>query len=106
MAIECDVPQGSKLGPILFIIYSNEMIRALKGNSTFAYADDTAIVVADKNVDNATSVVLDQLNTAAKWCHDNGLVINATKTKIMNIKPPHFSNCNILLKFHNNECLQ
>ena len=99
---ECGVPQGSKLEPILFIIYANEMTRALKGNSTFAYADDTAIVVADKNVENAISVLQDQLNTAATWRHDNGL---ATKTKIMHIKPPHLSNSDILIKFHINDCI-
>ena len=82
------------------------MIRAPKENLIFTYADDTAVVVADENVENDISVMQDQLKTAAKWCHDNGLVINATKTKIMNIKSPHFSNCNILVKFHNNECLQ
>ena len=42
----------------------------------------------------------DQLNTAEKWCHDNGLVITATKIKIT-----HLSNSDILIKFHNNECL-
>ena len=49
------------------------MRRALIGISQFAYADDTAIVVVDKNVDNAISVMQDQLYTAAKWCDGNGL---------------------------------
>ena len=80
VAIKCGVPQGSKPDLILFIMYANEMIRALKGNSTFAYVDDSALMVADKNVE--ISVMRDQLNTAAKWCHDNGLVINATKKKL------------------------
>ena len=62
-------------------------------------------MVADKNVENAISVMQDQLNTAAKQCHVNGLGINATKTTIMNIKPPLFSNSNVLVKFHSNECL-
>ena len=66
VVIECGVAQGSKLGPILFIIYANEMITALKGNSTFVYADDTAIVAADKNVENTISVLQDQLSTVAK----------------------------------------
>ena len=46
----------------------------------------------------------DQLNTAAKLCHSKGLVINATKTEIIHIKKPHFSNRNVIVKFHI-ECL-
>ena len=55
------------------------MIRALKGNSTLACADDTAKVVAGKNIENSIPVMQDQLDTAAKWLYDNELVINATK---------------------------
>ena len=40
-----------------------------------------AIVVADKNVENAISVMQDQLHTAAKWWHDNELALNAWKAK-------------------------
>ena len=47
--------------------------------TTFAYADVTAIVVADKNVENGVAVMQHKLNTGAKWGHDNGLIINATK---------------------------
>lgn len=67
------VPQGSKLGPILYIIYANDMIRCLNNNAVFAYADDTAIVVNDKNINYATQLMQKQLDVATKWCHDNGL---------------------------------
>ena len=63
----------------------------------------TIIVVADKNIENAMAVMQDQLNIAAKWCHDNGLIITATKTNVMHIKL--FASFNIHIKFHNNECL-
>lgn len=99
------VPQGSKIGPILYIIYTNDMLRCLKESTTYAYADDTAIVVADNNITNAAKRIQKQLNIATKWCHDNGLVINATKTKVMHIKAPHLSTSNIDLKFHNTQCL-
>ena len=91
MPTEYGVPQGSKLGPILYIIYANDMIKSLRESTTFAYADDTAVVVSDKNICNATETMQNQLDIATKWCHDNGLIINATKTKIMHIKPPHFN---------------
>ena len=91
VSIDCRVPQGSKLGPILYLIYANEMINALQRNTTFAYADDTAIVVSDRNIEYATEIMQKQLNIAAKLCDDNGLTINATKTKVMPIKPPHLT---------------
>ena len=49
MPIDCGVPQGFKLGPILYLIYANEIINALQEYTTFAYADDTAIVVSVRN---------------------------------------------------------
>ena len=56
-SIDCDVPQGSKLGLIPYLIRINEMINALQGNKTFAYADDTAIVVSNSNVGQSTEIM-------------------------------------------------
>lgn len=105
--VACDfgVPQGSKLGPILYLIYANDLMRSLQGSTTFAYADDTAIVVSDKNIHVGTELMQNQLDIATKWCHDYGLIINATKTKVMHIKPPHLQSSSIELTFHNIECL-
>lgn len=103
--IDFGVPQGSKLGPILYIIYSNELINSLKLSKTFAYADDTAIVVAHKDLQTATKLMQHQLDTALKWCHDHGLVINSSKTKLMHIKTPHLPHADIQLKFHSTECI-
>ena len=67
------------------------MIRHLSKSTTFAYADDTAIVVANKNINIAIQTMQNQFDTATKWCHDNGLIINASKTKLMHIKQTHQS---------------
>lgn len=103
--VEHGVPQGSKLGPLLYIIYTNELINTLKFSKVFAYADDTAIVVAHKDLETATNLMQHQFDMALKWCHDYGLIINASKTKLMHIKPPHFKYADVKLKFHTYECL-
>lgn len=99
------VPQGSKLGPILYILYANDLLKTLEDSTNFAYADDTAIVVSHRNIYTATAIMQRQLNIAAKWCHDNGIVINAAKTKIMHIKPRHLADSSIVITFHDNDCL-
>lgn len=87
--VRCGVPQGSKLGPLLFIIYSNRFLKIIDRHKVFAYADDTAIVVSHVNFEVAVVEMQNQLNEISKWCHDNGLTINAKKTKLMYVRSPH-----------------
>ena len=49
--IRCGVPQGSILGPLLFLVYINDLPNALSCNSRF-YADDTCLVLSDSSLDN------------------------------------------------------
>lgn len=103
--IDCGVPKGSKLGPILYIIYANEMLKYLNSSKIFTYADDTAIIVSNQNIQQATNLMQNQLDITNKWCHDNGLIINASKTKLMHIKPKHLPETQINLTIHNTNCL-
>lgn len=99
------VPQGSKLGPILYIIYANDLIKTLKNSTTYAYADDTAIVVAHESIERASVTMQNEFTIIIKWCHDNGLVINAEKTKLMHFRPRHIPRTSITPIFHNTQCL-
>lgn len=99
------VPQGSKLGPILYIIYANDLLSILKESTAYAYADDTAIIVSHESIHTATHIMQKELNNITRWCHDSGLIINAGKTKIMHIRPRHIPHTEVKITFHNTECL-
>lgn len=74
------------------------MLKCFKRSVPFAYADDTAIVVCRPSLEEATRVMQSEFNAAGRWCHDNGLVINESKTKLMHIRSPMHPESLIVLK--------
>ena len=80
---ELGIAQGSSLGPLLFIIYMNDLISAITDCSLIAYADDVVIYASNHN----TSILSHRIKTALDKFHDltniNHLRINYSKTKYM-----------------------
>ncbi len=82
--ISCGVPQGSILGPLLFIIYINSLPEALSNNiNTFLNADDTALVTTGDCIDTIERNLNEALTEAKKWFDNHKLSLNVTKTKGM-----------------------
>ena len=74
------VPQGSILGPLLFIIYINDIINIDMGGQFFIYADDTAIFFKHSNTVALQNMVCNALPKISDWLEANYLTLNTSKT--------------------------
>ena len=79
--IQTGVPQGSILGPLLFILFFNDITDVIMGTKTVKYADDSVIYVADKDLKVIKTKLSKDLQTIADWFDENGLIINLKKGK-------------------------
>ena len=77
------VPQGSLLGPLLFLIFINDLPSCFNKCSVHLYADDTVIFYADKNVSNIQKVLNEELRSLDIWMRCNKLKVNCSKTVSM-----------------------
>ena len=81
--ITCGVPQGSVLGPLLFIIYTNDLPNALKHSRCILFADDTTVYLADPNINTVLNNMSIDLNALTEWFRANKLSLNIAKTNYM-----------------------
>lgn len=74
------VPQGSILGPLLFLIYINNIHEVGLHGHIYLYADDTCLFYFGKNLSNLISQAQEDLDKLNNWLKYNLLTINASKT--------------------------
>lgn len=81
--VNSGVPQGSSLGPLLFLIYVNDLlVQELKG-STYSFADDTALVYHGGTSDSLVEKINTDLQKLLTWFRCHKLLPNADKTKLI-----------------------
>ena len=85
----CGVPQGSILGPLLFLIYINDLPQAVKDSDIRLYADDTCISFVHKSVKVIEEKLNQDFNSLCDWFLDNKLSIHfgEDKTKTILFSP-------------------
>jgi hypothetical protein len=87
-SIETGVPQGSILGPLLFILYVNDLPGCVQKCQINMYADDTAIYFSAKNVPDMSSAINSDLKNIYGWFCANKVSVHFGKTETMLISNP------------------
>ena len=81
--VTCGVPQGSILGPLLFIIYINDLPNVTNKLFPILFADDTTLLIEGSNIHNIITSLNNELNSLNVWLGTNKLSINVSKTHYM-----------------------
>lgn len=80
LPVTCGVPQGSILGPLLFLLYINDLNTITKLLTFIMFADDTNIFISGHNMENLTLAVNNEMKAVSDWFSANLLSLNIKKT--------------------------
>ena len=84
----CGVPQGSILGPILFLIYINDIVHVSNKLFPILFADDSNVFLSGKDPIEMITSMNYELEKLIKWLQANRLSLNIKKTHFMFFSPP------------------
>ena len=79
--LKLGVPQGSILGPLLFLIHIDDLTRTIKDCKIQIYADDTAISFSHENANIIEETLTNEMTNIVEWLVTNRLVVNLRKGK-------------------------
>ena len=100
-AITCGVPQGSILGPLLFLVYINDLSSVSKSCFSVLFADDTNIFIKGKDLQELCNRLNGELGDIQDWLSCNKLSLNVVKTHYIIFTPRNKIVENIDIKINN-----
>lgn len=89
----CGVPQGSVLGPLMFLVYINDLPNVID-QKCILFADDTTLIIKSKSLSDLERIANCNLEKVVQWLENNNLKINVSKTKFIKFQTSHCVNIN------------
>ena len=90
------MPQGSILGPLLFLIYFNDLSKPILFSSVHHFADDTNILYVSSSLKDINKKINHDLSNLVQWLRANKISLNISKTKTVYLSLIQSRSLNIL----------